>query len=75
MSYTKEMKPLNIIGLAVFTVGTLLLIGFGIYEIIEDINTNIPIVIILGVAGVILGVIIMLISLIIERVKDNERGE
>lgn len=75
MSYTRTMKPLNIIGLSIFGIGTLLLVGFGIYKIIEDINTNIPAIIVLGVAGVILGIIIMLISLITERIKDNEKGE
>jgi len=63
------MKPLNILGLIIFSAGALALIGFGLYEFFED--TTVPLIIRWGIICLILGTIIMLISLIIERLKDK----
>ena len=63
------MKPLNILGLTIFSVGGLALIGFGLYRFFED--TTVPLIVRWGIIGLILGTIIMLISLIIERIKDK----
>jgi len=63
------MKLLNILGLAVFSLGGLSLIGFGLYKFFED--TTVPLIVRWGITGLILGTIIILISLIIERVKDK----
>ncbi len=64
------MKPLNVLGLTIFSVGGLALIGFGLYRFFED--TTVPLIVRWGIIGLILGTIIMLISLIIERIKDKE---
>ena len=71
------MKPLNIIGLIFFAAGGLVLIGFALYEFIESIlqDAGVPTIITLGIVSIVLGVIIILISLIIERIKDNKKGE
>jgi len=63
------MKPLNILGLTIFSIGVLILIGFGLYKFFED--TTVSLIIRWGIIALILGTIIMLISLIIERVKDK----
>ena len=63
------MKPLNVLGLTIFSVGGLALIGFGLYKFFED--TTVPLIVRWGIIGLILGTIIMLISLIIERIKDE----
>jgi len=50
--------------------GVLLLIGTGLYKFFQEVN--IPLVIKLGLTGVILGILILLISLIKERWEDNK---
>jgi len=64
------MKTLNILGLIIFSTGALTLIGFGFYKFFED-STISPIVR-WGTIAIILGVIIILISLIKERLKEKE---
>ncbi len=64
------MKTLNILGLIIFSAGTLTLIGFGLYKFFED--STIPPIIRWGTIAIILGVIIILISLIKERLKEKE---
>ncbi len=63
------MKQLNILGLTIFSVGILTLIGFGLYKFFED--STIPTMVRWGTIAVILGVIIILISLIKERLKEK----
>ena len=63
------MKPLNILGLTVFSAGVLVLIGFGLYKFFED--STVPVIVRWGIIAVILGVIIILISLIRERIKEK----
>ena len=69
------MKPLNTIGLTIFSLGALVLIGYGLYELVAALwqDTDIPIIIKLGIVGVILGVLILLIALVSERIKDNKK--
>lgn len=64
------MKPLNILGLTIFFVGSLTLIGFGLYQFFKDLT--IPVVVRLGIIAIILGIIIILISLIKERLKEKD---
>ena len=64
------MKTLNILGLIVFSGGALTLIGFCFYEFFKD--STIPPIIRWGTISIILGVIIILISLIKERLKEKE---
>ena len=63
------MKPLNILGLIVFFAGVFVLIGFALYKFFED--STIPAIVRYGIIAVILGVIIILISLIRERIKEK----
>ena len=62
------MKPLNILGLIIFSVGVLLLVGFSLYKFFED--TEIPQIVRWGIIAIILGIIILLISLVKERLKE-----
>ncbi|MBL7053149.1 MAG: hypothetical protein ISS02_00590 [Candidatus Portnoybacteria bacterium] len=64
------MKPLNILGLIFFSVGALVLIGFGFYKFFID--STIPTLVRWGIIAIILGVIILLISLIKERLKEKD---
>jgi len=63
------MKPLNILGLIFFFAGSFALVGFGFYEFFKD--STIPVVIRWGIIAIILGIIIILISLIKERLKEK----
>ena len=65
----KIMKPLNILGLIVFFAGVFVLIGFGLYKFFED--STVPAIVRYGIIAVILRVIIILISLIKERIKEK----
>lgn len=67
------MKILKILGLSIFCLCFLLLTGFGMYRFLED--STIPFMIKWGTIGLILGIIMVLISLIIERVKDNKNNK
>jgi len=63
------MKSLTVLGLVIFSAGGLFLIGFGLYKFFED--TTVPPIVRWGIIALVLGTIIMLTSLIIERVKDK----
>ncbi len=69
------MKPSNIFGLTIFSAGALVLVGFGLYKLFGAIlkDNDIPIVVKWGIVGLILGVVIILFSLIIERLKDKKK--
>ena len=64
------MKPLNILGLTIFFAGVFAIVGFGLYKFFED--STVPTVVRCGIIAVILGVIIILISLIKERLKEKK---
>ena len=64
------MKPLNILGLVFFSVGAFALMGFGLYEFFRD--STISIVVRWGIITIILGILIILISLIKERLKEKK---
>ena len=64
------MKTLNILGLVIFSAGVLILAGFGLYEFFKDIE--IPQIVKWGIIIVILGLIILLISLVSERLKEKK---
>ncbi|HZI95638.1 MAG TPA: hypothetical protein VFD40_00425 [Candidatus Paceibacterota bacterium] len=67
------MKILKILGLSIFCLCLLVLTEFGIYEFLKD--STIPLVVKWGTAGFILGIIIIIISLIIERIQDNKNNK
>jgi len=64
------MKFLNILGLTLFSLGIIILVGFGLYKFFQD--ATVPATIRYGIIAVILGVIIILISLIRERLKEKK---
>jgi len=63
------MKLLNILGLTVFFAGLFTIVGFGLYKFFNDLT--IPVVVRWGIITIILGIIILLISLIKERLKEK----
>ena len=67
------MKPFNTVGLTIFSVSALVLIIFGLYKFFGEIfkDTSMPVVVRWAIIGVILGIIIILISLVIERIKEK----
>ncbi len=67
------MKILKILGLSIFCLCFLVLIGFGMYKFIED--STVPFLIKWGIIGLILGMVMMIVSLIIEKVKDNKNNK
>ena len=67
--YNITMKPLNILGLTIFFGGLLTIVGYGLFKFFED--TTIPVVVRLGIIAIILGIIIILISLIRERINEK----
>ncbi|TFB09103.1 hypothetical protein E3V08_01195 [Candidatus Atribacteria bacterium MT.SAG.1] len=64
------MKFLNILGLTLFSFGIIALVGFGLYKFFQD--TTIPAIIRYGIVAMILGTIIILTSLIKERLKEKK---
>ena len=65
---SKKMKPLNILGLTIFSLGFAILVGFGLYQFFKDIEVSQ--IVKWGIIAIIFGVIILLISLIKERLKE-----
>ncbi len=69
------MKKLNIIGLTILLAGALLIGGYAGYkyaiEFLRD--TSIPGIVRYGLSAIIIGLIILLISLVLERIKDKKR--
>jgi len=67
------MKPFNILGLTIFSLGVLILAGFGFYKFVDKFfqDTSIPFLVKIGVVGLVLGIIVMLTSLIIERIRNK----
>ena len=67
------MKIIKTTGLVIFGLGAIALIGYWLYLMAIEFLwvTEIPFVIRFGVTGIILGVIITLIALVIERMKDK----
>ena len=63
------MKPLNILGLILFFTGSFTLIGFGFYQFFKDLE--IPMLIKLSIIAIILGIIIIIFSLIRERLNEK----
>jgi len=64
------MKFLNILGLILFSLGITALVGFGLYKFFQD--TTVPAIIRYGIIAMILGTIIILTSLVKERLKEKK---
>ena len=62
------------IGLAIFVVGILILIGYGLYQGFENLSLeNIDAVVATGIGAIIIGLIALFISIIIEQQKDKKK--
>jgi|GEM_PF-993267 hypothetical protein len=68
------MKIIKITGLVIFGLGAVSLVGYWLYLMAIEFLwvAEIPFVIRFGVTGIILGIIITLIALTIERMKDKK---
>ncbi len=62
------------IGLVILILAAALLLGNGIYHLIMNllIDTDLSLIVKIGIFGLIIGIIIIIIGLIIERVKDKK---
>jgi uncharacterized membrane protein required for colicin V production len=62
------------IGLIILILAAALLIGNGVYHLIMNllIDTDLSLIVKIGIFGLIIGLIIIIIGLIIERVKDKK---
>ena len=67
------MKILKNLGLFLFCLGLLIILGFGLYKFFGD--SSVPLVIRWGIMGLILGTVIMIMSLVIERFKDIKNNK
>jgi hypothetical protein len=69
------MKFINRLGLGILGAGLLILIGFGLYKfaVVFLKDASVPLLIKVGVFGVFLGIIIILISFIFERIKEAKK--
>ena len=57
------------LGAGLLLVGAILLLGFGIYQFMSDFS--IPIIVKVGIIALILGVLVILGALIIEKIRDK----
>ncbi|MFW6035852.1 MAG: hypothetical protein ACOCRZ_06315 [Halothermotrichaceae bacterium] len=74
----REGEYIKKIGFTVFVISFLLLIGYGVYHFLaEFFSSPMPVVIRIGITGIILGLVILIIGLIKERMEDikNEKND
>lgn len=57
------------IGVVLLIIGIIILIGYGIYELISDLLM--PMVVKISIIALIMGIIIIISALIIEKIKDR----
>lgn len=71
------MKVFSKVGLAIFCAGILTLIGYGLYKLLAILirSSSFPLIVRLGIIGVILGLALILASLIAERIRSSEEEE
>jgi len=67
------MKILKNLGFFLFCLGLLIILGFGLYKFFGE--SSVPLIIRWGIMGLILGTVIMIISLTIERFKDIKNNK
>ena len=67
------MRFVRVLGLILLISGILLFVGFGLYKFFEAKDT--PLIIRIGSTGVILGIVLILISLIKERIKESSKDQ
>jgi hypothetical protein len=68
------MKLLNKIGLIIFAASAAILTGYGVFELINSffLGSDEPLLIRIGVTGLVFGVLLILIALVLERIKDKK---
>ena len=71
------MKPFNVLGLVILSASGLILVGFGLYKLVGIFlkHSTIPAIVKWGITGIALGVVVLLMSLIVERIKDRKEEE
>ncbi|MGM0446236.1 MAG: hypothetical protein ACQEQH_07485 [Bacillota bacterium] len=62
------------VGFTVLVFAAVLLIGNGIYHVFIElfVDTEISLIIKVGIFGIIIGIVLLIIGLIIERIKDKK---
>ena len=61
-------------GMIIFVAGIIILIGYGIYQGFENLSwENIDIVIAIGIAAIIIGLLALFISIVIEQQKGKKK--
>jgi len=62
------------IGLAIFVVGIIILIGYGLYQGFENLSLeNIDAVVAIGIGAIIIGLLALFVSIVIEQQKDKKK--
>jgi len=68
------MKYGKITGMSLFVCGLIILLAYGLYQDFKSLNLEeIDIVIGIGVAAVIVGLLILFVSIVIEQQKDKKK--
>lgn len=69
------MKRLKYIGLSLFSVGILLVIGYGLFDFFKEIwmDPDFPLLIRIGLPLIILGLLVLISALMIERLTDSKK--
>ena len=68
------MKNGKTVGMAIFVVGILILLGYGLYQGFENLSLeNIDAVIAIGVVAIIIGLIVLFVSIVIEQQEGKKK--
>lgn len=71
------MKHLKQFGLGLLILSALALVGYGAFQALRELlwSAEVPLVVKVGVTGVIIGFILTITALIIERIKDKKKED
>jgi len=68
------MKKSKAVGMAIFVLGLIILIGYGLYQGFQEINfEELDVIISIGFVAIILGLIILFISIILEQQEGKKK--
>jgi len=68
------MKNGKIIGMTIFVLGLILLIGYSLYQGFQNISLEeIDVIVAISISAIIVGLIILFISIVIEQQKDKKK--
>jgi len=67
------MKSLKTLGLILFAVSAIGMVGYGVFQLAIELfnDTSTPLILKLGILGMVIGVFVILIALIVERLRDK----